>query len=139
MAAIKAALVHSLGGVPLIEMYRQATIRHQKAHEWQEALRWAERGVATYGTEALRADFVDELTHRIQVCREKLRPKAAAAPVARAQMRSNVVETLTCSQCGKSFERIVTAGRKPLLCNECRQAVSTKDPANIADRIDEKH
>ncbi len=42
------ALIAREGSVPVIDNYRQASIRHQKARNWAESLRWAERGLAVY-------------------------------------------------------------------------------------------
>ena len=46
LATIRPALIKALGGLPLLETYKQAAIRHQKAREWPAALRWAELGIA---------------------------------------------------------------------------------------------
>jgi hypothetical protein len=75
MPVLRSALIEQFGGVPLIEMYRQAAIRHQKAHDWQAALRWVEAGLRVYGTQALRQEFVDDLERRATDYREKLEPK----------------------------------------------------------------
>jgi hypothetical protein len=75
MPALRLALIEQFGGVPLIEMYKQAAIRHQKTHNWQAALRWAEAGLQVYGTEALRQECVDDLARRVTDYREKLQPK----------------------------------------------------------------
>jgi hypothetical protein len=53
-------------------MYKQASIRHQKRHDWQSALMWAERGLALYGTEAARPEDVDDLKKRATMLRSKL-------------------------------------------------------------------
>jgi hypothetical protein len=74
MPVLRPALTELLGGVPLIELYEQAAIRHQKAHNWQEALRWAEAGLQVYGAEALRKEFADDLERRATDCRNKLKP-----------------------------------------------------------------
>jgi hypothetical protein len=75
MPALRLALIKQFGGVPLIEMYRQAAIRHQKIHNWQAALRWAEAGLQVYGTDALRQECVDDLERRANDYRAKLQPK----------------------------------------------------------------
>jgi hypothetical protein len=74
MPVLRPALTELLGGVPLIELYKQAVIRHQKAHDWHEALRWAEAGLQVYGGEALRKEFADDLAQRAAHCRDKLNP-----------------------------------------------------------------
>jgi hypothetical protein len=76
MSVIRPALIKLFDGVPLIEMYKQAAIRHQKAHDWQVALRWAEAGLQVYGTEALQQEFVDDLERRAADYREKLTPRS---------------------------------------------------------------
>lgn len=73
MPVLRAALTELLGGVPLIELYKQAVIRHQKAYNWQEALHWAEAGLQVYGPDALRKEFADDLERRATDCREKLK------------------------------------------------------------------
>ena len=75
MPVMRPVLIEQFGGVPLMEMYKQAAIRHQKAHDWQAALRWAEAGLQVYGAEALRQEFVDDLTRRANGYREKVEPK----------------------------------------------------------------
>ena len=75
MPVIRPALMKLFDGVPLIEMYKQAAIRHQKAHDWQVALRWADAGLQVYGTEALQPELVDDLKRRAADYREKLKPR----------------------------------------------------------------
>jgi hypothetical protein len=75
MPVLRPALIQHFGGLPLVELYKQATVRHQKAHDWQAALRWAEAGVQVYGTEALRQESVDDLARRAGICRKNLTPK----------------------------------------------------------------
>lgn len=75
MPVIRPALIKVFDGLPLIEMYKQAAIRHQKAHDWQMALRWADAGLQVYGTEALQREFVDDLERRAADYREKLTPR----------------------------------------------------------------
>lgn len=74
MPVIRPALIKVFDGLPLIEMYKQAAIRWQKARDWQAALRWAEAGLQVYGTEALQQEFVDDLVRRAAAYREKLTP-----------------------------------------------------------------
>jgi len=71
MATIRPGLIKALGGLPLLETYKQAAIRHQKTHEWSAALRWAELGIAAYGGDALRPEFVDDLNTRVARYRAK--------------------------------------------------------------------
>jgi len=122
MATIRPELIKTFGGLPLIETYRQAAIRHQKTHDWPAALRWALAGTAVYGSDALRPEFVDDLVKRQASYRMKLEPKASR-PSLQATLDSPValvVETLVCSSCGSSFERARSRGRKPRQCPVCR-------------------
>jgi hypothetical protein len=121
MPVLLSALIEQFGGVPLIEMYKQAAIRHQKAHDWQAALRWAEAGLQVYGTQALRQEFVDDLERRATDYRKKLEPKPPKQDRKPAKRPTELaVEVLTCSSCGKSFERTRARGRKPERCPDCR-------------------
>lgn len=63
MRVIRPALIKEFGTLPIIPMYRQASIRWQKAKGWQAAREWAERGIAFYGTDA-RPDIVEDLRKR---------------------------------------------------------------------------
>lgn len=124
MPAIRAALIGEFGGVPLIEMYRQSAIRHQKAHNWQSALHWAEAGVQVYGTDPLRQEFVEDLLRRAADYRERMDPKAPTPPKKPAPPATeNAADVLTCSNCGQIFERPRVRGRKPDRCPDCRTAM----------------
>jgi len=130
VGSIRAALLVKFGAVPLLETYRQAAIRHQKAHDWPTALLWAERGIEVYGAEAARPDAVDDLTQRAQHCRAKLagtstRPRIPRAP----QPRQPTIEELLCSSCGRTWQRPVVRGRKPTRCPDCAPA----DPVASSD------
>ena len=72
MACIRAAFMAKWGKVPLLELYRQMAIRQQKAHNYQHALWWAERGIAIYGDDAARPEAVDDLRQRAASYRAKL-------------------------------------------------------------------
>ncbi|HZQ63610.1 MAG TPA: HIRAN domain-containing protein [Gaiellaceae bacterium] len=122
MPGLRAALVEKFGCVPVIEMYRQAAIRCQKARRWQDALVWAQRGLDVYGDQAARQEAVDDLhkrqAHAHAKIEEASRPhERKPRPVAVAVVQ---VETLVCGSCGESFERQRTRGRKPKLCPTCR-------------------
>ena len=54
MDTIRPALVAKFEAVPVIEMYKQATIRCAKAKRWPDARQWAERGIARDGQEKSR-------------------------------------------------------------------------------------
>jgi hypothetical protein len=44
--------------------------------------------------------------------------------VAVSGARTGQLETLTCRSCGSTFDRPVTRGRKPSLCEGCRASTS---------------
>jgi hypothetical protein len=125
MDTIRPALVAKFEAVPVIEMYQQATIRCAKAKRWQDARQWAERGIAVYGDEAARPEVVDDLRKRLEHATAKLeeaaqpkprRPRNAATASAPTEL-----ETLVCTNCGASFTRTRSRGRKPKLCPACRE------------------
>lgn len=128
MHSIRPALYHKFGSVPVIEMYRQATIRCQKGRNWQRMRFWAERGLAVYGSEAARPEAVGDLHTRLSYANAKI--AAANAPhsgdrVARAvgaapETAEATKETLVCADCGADFQRVRSRGRKPLRCPSCR-------------------
>jgi hypothetical protein len=72
VAGIRAALAGKFDGLPTLPTYKQAAIRHQKAHDYRTALLWAERGMEVYGSEALRPEAVDDLVSRAGKYRAKL-------------------------------------------------------------------
>lgn len=122
------SLLTKFGGIPVIDMYKQASIRWQKVHDWEAARTWAERGLTVYGSEAIRDEVIDDLHKRVAHATEKLqqaaRPHAArpSKKVTAANPHAAKTETLICSSCGASFERIRTRGRKPKLCPACRES-----------------
>jgi hypothetical protein len=61
---IREALLAKWGKLPLIDTYRQMAIRQQKAGNHQEALWWAERGIAVYGDACARPEFLEDLQNR---------------------------------------------------------------------------
>lgn len=71
------ALVAEFGSVPLLELYRQAAIRQQKIHNYQAALRWAERGIALYSGRAATREAVEDLRHRAATYRAKLAARSS--------------------------------------------------------------
>jgi hypothetical protein len=124
MDQIRAALVLKFGSVPILETYAQMTIRQQKAKNWMEALRWADRGLALYGDRAERPEAVEDLRRRAMDCRGRLAAISARPTVNRIQVTppaANAAETLTCEGCGRAFERLIVRGRKPKQCPACRQ------------------
>jgi hypothetical protein len=70
--SMRAALLSKFGSIPLIDTYRQACIRTQKAQDWEGSLRWAERGLEIYGENAARPEAVEDLQKRAAKARDKL-------------------------------------------------------------------
>ncbi len=126
MEVLRPELLDKFGVVPVIELYRQASIRCQKAKQWEAARAWAQRGLDVYGDQAARPEVVDDLQKRIAhavakteaAARPKGRtPRAVSASTASRQPH---VETLVCVSCGATLERERTRGRKPKICPSCR-------------------
>jgi hypothetical protein len=69
---MREALLGKFGKVPLIETYKQAAIRQQKARNWESSLCWVERGLEIYGDEPARAEAVEDLEKRVERARSKL-------------------------------------------------------------------
>lgn len=126
MEVIRPALLEKFGQIPLVDVFRQAAIRCQKAHDWPAAARWAERGLSFYGTDAARPEAVDDLHKRLSHAQAKMAapvPKPARAiPKPPLVADAESLETLTCMGCGSRFERERTRGRKPHLCPTCRDS-----------------
>jgi tetratricopeptide (TPR) repeat protein len=123
MDVIRDALLQKFGKVPLLETYRQMAVRQQKAKNWAEALRWAERGLALYSSNAARPEAVEDLRKRVSAYRVKVAGAreltVRAVPVA-AKAYGSGTETLTCESCGTQFVRMIRRGRKPTTCPTCR-------------------
>jgi HIRAN domain len=126
MLTIRPALLDKFGVVPVIEMYRQASIRCHKANHWEAAREWAQRGLDVYGDQAARPEVVDDLHKRLAHAAAKIeaparpqerRPRPVAVAAATA---AHTTETLICGSCGTTFERERTRGRKPKNCPTCR-------------------
>ncbi|MDQ1712556.1 MAG: hypothetical protein QOE45_2006 [Frankiaceae bacterium] len=126
MDAMAVELRTKLGSVPLLETYRQAAIRHQKAKDWPAVLWWTERGIAVYGTSIGVDGAVEDLVRRRDYAQMKIAPATTTRPAAGAVLptvgASRVVEALVCAVCGARFERVRTRGRKPSACPQCRSA-----------------
>lgn len=124
MQIIRPALVEKFGCVPIVEMYRQAAIRCQKARDWPAVTTWTERGLAFYGADAARPEVVDDLRKRLAHAQAKMASPAARAarrkPTVRRTTVEPTIETLVCVACGSSFKRPRTRGRKPHRCPTCR-------------------
>jgi hypothetical protein len=73
LGVIREALVTRLGGVPVLDTYRQMTARLQRVANWPEADRWARRGLALYDGRAMRPEAVTDLEARLAAYRRKLR------------------------------------------------------------------
>lgn len=130
MDVIRAALVRKFGVVPVLETYRQAAIRHQKAGDWAQALWWAERGLVLYGDIPARPEAVADLRGRADTARKRLhppsRPREPRGRVVLARDESapahpSPYEDLLCAGCGQTFTRVRTRGRKPSTCPGCAQ------------------
>jgi hypothetical protein len=72
METIREAFMAKWGMVPWLHTYKQMCIRLAKAKEFEQALRWAERGLALYGEDAGRPDSVEDLRKRAEAYRAKL-------------------------------------------------------------------
>ena len=122
MDVLRPALVQKFGGVPWLDTYRQMSIRQRKAGRITEAIRWAERGLTIYGSEALRGDAVEDLRERIQRLRDEGTATEPRKRVRSAPPTTPISETLVCAQCHREFSRTRVPGRKPKLCQECNSA-----------------
>jgi len=134
MATIRDALVEKFGVVPVIELYRQAAIRCQKAKAWELARTWAERGLSVYGEQCARPEVIDDLHKRVAYAEAKIDAVASPRPrkprgSAIVARREPTVEELVCESCGRTFARTKVRGRKPKLCPACR-GVSAPLPNN---------
>jgi hypothetical protein len=127
MHTIRPALVDKFGVVPVIELYRQAAIRYQKAKAWESARVWAERGLSVYGDACARPEVVDDLHKRLAYAGAKIQALSNPRPrkprgTAITVPREPIVEELVCDSCGQAFSRTRVRSRKPKLCPTCRGA-----------------
>jgi hypothetical protein len=125
MDGIRDALFLKFGKVPLLQTYTQMAIRQQKAKNWTEATRWAERGIALYGETPARPEAVADLNKRLAGYRAKLASRTAMgtatpAPEIGPIATISATETLICVGCGEPFKRVLARGRKPGRCPQCR-------------------
>jgi hypothetical protein len=120
MDHIRAAFMAKWGHVPVLETYRQMAIRQQKAKNFEQALWWAERGIAIYGNDCARLEAVEDLRKRAEYFRGKLNPQSRPSRARAVRPEHPEIEVLICSACGREFQRIRVPGRKPLNCPECR-------------------
>ncbi len=126
---IRRALVEKFGVVPVVEVYRQAAIRWQKAKAWESTRAWVERGLSVYGDQCARPEVVDDLRKRLAYAEAKIdaaaRPRPRRPPGSRiSATRETLLEELLCASCGRSFSRARVRGRKPKLCPACREETS---------------
>jgi DNA-directed RNA polymerase subunit RPC12/RpoP len=120
MDSIRVAFMAKWGRVPVLELYRQMAIHQQKAKDFEQALWWVERGIAIYGIDCARAEAVEDLRKRATPHRAKLNPQPRPPRPRAGRANQSEVEVLTCSTCGREFQRTRLRGRKPLHCPECR-------------------
>ena len=129
MVTIRPALMEKFGKVPRIDTYRQAAIRCQKAKDWTAMREWAERGISVYGDHAARPEAVEDLQKRLGYATVKVEaankpkpPKPAKTAVISTTTisRTGEIEALVCIECGATFQRVRTRGRKPHACPTCR-------------------
>jgi len=128
MDDIRHAFMTEWGQVPLLETYRQMAIRQQKAADFEQALWWAERGIAVYGDDAARPEAVEDLQHRAAAYRGKLTTVSQHSHPRVPSYGQPQTETLTCSNCGREFLRERMRGRKPTRCPECAGGIATVTP-----------
>lgn len=130
MSTIRSAFLQKWGSIPLLNTYKQMSIRFQKAKDWEPSRWWAERGIEQYGDKPARPEFVTDLESRRDRARAKIefinqlgvQTKADPRPAPDLPVRStaDAIEVLTCQHCGAQFERLRTTGRKPSFCPSCR-------------------
>jgi hypothetical protein len=133
MATIRPALLKKFEAVPLIEMYKQASIRFGKARDYPRMLEWAKRGLVVYGDSAARQEDVADLHERVLKAKTKIAsasggPRAATRRPREPKTSPPVIETLACMQCAGTFERVRVRGRKPHLCPSCRPITAAIQP-----------
>ena len=74
MDGIRQACIEKWGELPQLDTYRQMAIRQAKAHDYRQALWWAERGLSIYGSDCARPEYVEDLRKRAARYRAKLGP-----------------------------------------------------------------
>ena len=119
MDGIRQAFVTKWGQVPVLETYRQMAIRQQKAKSFEQALWWADRGLALYGESAARPEAVEDLRQRSAIYRAKLVPPTRTPRSTTSAPEHVETETLNCVMCGCDFQRVSVRGRKPMRCPRC--------------------
>ena len=134
LPSTRAALKATLGVIPVVDTFRQAAIRWQKAHDFERSLTWATRGLDFYGDEPERAEEIVDLQKRAARCRNRMEPQPArnVSHARTASVAATEWEALTCQTCGKTFERARTRGRKPLECPDCRGGGKSTEAAQAS-------
>jgi tetratricopeptide (TPR) repeat protein len=120
MDGTRDAFMAKWGRLPVLETYRQMAIREQKAKNFEQALWWAERGIAIYGADCARPEAVEDLQKRADYFRGKLNPQPRPPRPRAVRSEQSEIEVLICGACGREFRRTRVRGRKPLHCPECR-------------------
>ncbi len=126
METIREAFMAKWGEIPWLPTYKQMCIRLAKAKRFEEAIRWAERGLAIYGENAARPDAVEDLRRRLGAYRAKLAPPESRH-ARRKPPGAPEMETLTCASCGREFQRLRKPGRKPTRCPNCRETAERSE------------
>jgi hypothetical protein len=80
MDGIRQACIEKWGAVPHLDTYRQMAIRQEKAHDYRQALWWAERGLSIYGSDCARPEAVEDLRQRAASYRAKIGPNLTCPP-----------------------------------------------------------
>ena len=84
MDVIRPALIAKFGGLPLLETYKQSTIRHTKASDFSLAITWARRGIDVYGNQSLNPAWPDDLRKRFDRLSNRLERED---PVSKKEVR----------------------------------------------------
>jgi hypothetical protein len=131
MVTMRAAFIEKWGKVPRLALYRQIAIRKSKAHDYEAAVWWVERGLSVYGDNAAHEEAVEDLIKRRTQAQAKLTstptPRSPSHAQSTPQSTEPRTEKLVCRACGASFERVVVKGRKPHLCPDCQS--KSADPS----------
>jgi hypothetical protein len=130
-------LFEKFGRIPLIDTYRQAAVRCQKARDWETMRYWAERGIGVYGEHAARREDVEDLHKRLAIAAAKIeaarkpaqRKAETAVRITTGLAADTATEVLVCAKCGATFERVRTRGRKPHMCPTCRGVEAGTPPS----------
>ncbi|MEX2420918.1 MAG: hypothetical protein WD670_03780, partial [Actinomycetota bacterium] len=72
METVREAFMVKWEMIPWLHTYKQMCIRLAKAKEYEQALWWAERGLAIYGENSGRPEAVEDLQKRAESYRAKL-------------------------------------------------------------------